>query len=101
MHLPHYPPERFVRESKNGVYGAAVACIDWATDVLLHELKALGLDDNTLVLFTSDNGSRARDEGGSNGPLRATKGTTWEAVSACPLLRAGRDGFRRGQRVRS
>ena len=86
VHLPHYPPERFVRESKNGVYGAAVACIDWATDVLLHELKALGLDDNTLVLFTSDNGSRARDEGGSNGPLRATKGTTWEGGQRVPLI---------------
>lgn len=86
VHLPHYPPERFVRESENGVYGAAVACIDWATDVLLHELKALGLDDNTLVLFTSDNGSRARDEGGSNGPLRATKGTTWEGGQRVPLI---------------
>jgi arylsulfatase A-like enzyme len=78
VHLPHYPPERFVRESDNGVYGAAVACIDWAADVLFHELKALGLDDDTLVIFTSDNGSRVRDEGGSNGQLRGTKGTTWE-----------------------
>ena len=78
VHLPHYPPERFVRESANGVYGAAVACIDWATDVLLQELKAQGLDENTLVIFTSDNGSRVRDEGGSNGALRGTKGTTWE-----------------------
>ena len=78
VHLPHYPPERFIRESDNGVYGAAVACIDWATDVLLHELKYLGLDDDTLVIFTSDNGSRVRDEGGSNGALRGTKGTTWE-----------------------
>ena len=36
VHLPHYPPERFLAESQNGVYGAAVACIDWATDLLLH-----------------------------------------------------------------
>jgi arylsulfatase A-like enzyme len=86
VHLPHYPPERFVRESDNGVYGAAVACIDWATDVLLHELKALGLDDNTLVIFTSDNGSRARDEGGSNAPLRSTKGTTWEGGQRVPCI---------------
>jgi arylsulfatase A len=86
VHLPHYPPERFVRESDNGVYGAAVACIDWATDVLLNELKALGLDDNTLVIFTSDNGSRARDEGGSNAPLRSTKGTTWEGGQRVPCI---------------
>ena len=99
VHLPHYPPERFVRESENGVYGAAVACIDWVTDVLLHELKALGLDDNTLVLFTSDNGSRAR-EGAAMGRCAPPRARPGKAVSAC-LLRAGRDGFRRGQRVRS
>jgi arylsulfatase A len=86
VHLPHYPPQRFMPDSKNGVYGAAVACIDWATDVLLHELKDLGLDDNTLVIFTSDNGSRARDEGGSNAPLRATKGTTWEGGQRVPCI---------------
>jgi arylsulfatase A-like enzyme len=86
VHLPHYPPERFIRDSQNGVYGAAVACIDWATSVLFHELKTLGLDDNTLVIFTSDNGSRARDEGGSNAPLRATKATTWEGGQRVPCL---------------
>ena len=86
VHLPHYPPVHFVQESENGVYGAAVACIDWAAAVLFHELKSLGLDDNTLVIFTSDNGSRARDEGGSNAPLRATKGTTWEGGQRVPCI---------------
>ena len=86
VHLPHYPPERFLRESENGVYGAAVACIDWAAACIFHELKSLGLDDNTLVIFTSDNGSRARDEGGSNAPLRATKGTTWEGGQRVPCI---------------
>lgn len=86
VHLPHYPPERFIRDSQNGVYGAAVACIDWATSVLFHELKTLDLDDNTLVIFTSDNGSRARDEGGSNAPLRSTKATTWEGGQRVPCL---------------
>ena len=86
VHLPHYPPARFVAESENGVYGAAVAAIDWAADVLFDELQSLGLDDNTLVIFTSDNGSRARDEGGSNGPLRSTKGTTWEGGQRVPCI---------------
>lgn len=86
VHLPHYPPQRFISDSKNGVYGAAVACIDWATSVLFHELESLGLDENTLVIFTSDNGSRARDEGGSNAPLRATKGTTWEGGQRVPCI---------------
>lgn len=86
VHLPHYPPQRFIPDSKNGVYGAAVACIDWATNVLFHELESLELDENTLVIFTSDNGSRARDEGGSNAPLRATKGTTWEGGQRVPCI---------------
>ena len=86
VHLPHYPPARFVAASENGVYGAAVAAIDWAADVLFDELQSLGLDDNTLVIFTSDNGSRARDEGGSNAPLRSTKGTTWEGGQRVPCI---------------
>ena len=55
-----------------------MAAIDLAAGVLLAELERLGLTDNTVVIFTSDNGSRARDEGGSNDPLRGGKGTTWE-----------------------
>lgn len=86
VHLPIYVQDRFMRESSNGRYGAAVACIDWATGVILDELKALGLDENTLVIFTSDNGSRARDEGGSNGPLRGTKATTWEGGMRVPCI---------------
>jgi len=86
VHLPLYVPDRFLRESKNGRYGAAVACIDWATGVILHELRALGLEDNTLVIFTSDNGSRCRGEGGSNAPLRGTKGTTWEGGQRVPCI---------------
>ena len=86
VHLPHYPAERFLRESENGPYGGAVAAIDWATDVLLHELKALGLDEETLVVFTSDNGSRMQGQGGSNGSLRGIKGSTWEGGMRVPMI---------------
>ena len=86
VHLPHYPPERFLLTAKNGRYGAAVECIDWATGAILHELRTLGLDENTLVMFTSDNGSRVRGEGGSNGPLNGTKATTWEGGMRLPLV---------------
>ena len=86
VHLPIYAPERFLRESENGRYGAAVACIDWATGVLMQELKSLGQDEDTLIIFTSDNGSRCRDEGGSNGALRGTKGTTWEGGQRVPCI---------------
>jgi arylsulfatase A len=77
VHLPHYVPQSFLKKSLNGVYGGAVAHIDWSVSVLLDELKQLGIDENTLIVFTSDNGSNRRF-GGSNLPLRGRKGTTWE-----------------------
>lgn len=86
VHVPIYPPERFLRQSTNGRYGAGVECIDWAAGVLLDELKTLGLDENTLVIFTSDNGSRVRGEGGSNSPLRGIKGETWEGGMRVPCI---------------
>jgi arylsulfatase A-like enzyme len=85
VHVPLYVQERFARESANGAYGAAVAAIDWATAAILHELRELGLDDDTVVIFTSDNGSRGVD-GGSNAPLRGAKATTWEGGMRVPCL---------------
>ncbi len=85
VHLPHYAPERFVRLSQNGRYGACVEALDWSTAVLLDELRALALDGRTLVIFTSDNGSRG-DRGGSNGPLRGAKATSWEGGFRVPCL---------------
>jgi len=78
VHVPLFVPQRFLKTSRNGGYGGAVECIDWVAEVLFHELERLGIDGETLVIFTSDNGSRAGGEGGSNAPLRGTKGTTWE-----------------------
>ncbi len=86
VHLPLYAPKRFMEQSENGRYGAAVECVDWSVSVLLNELRRLGLDENTIVAFTSDNGSRNRDEGGSNAPLRGTKGTTWEGGMRLPCI---------------
>ena len=86
VHLPIYAPARFLRESRNGAYGAAVACIDWAAGVIMAELRRLGLEDNTMVIFTSDNGSRCRGEGGSNGVLRGIKTTTWEGGQRVPCI---------------
>ncbi|MCB0976372.1 MAG: sulfatase-like hydrolase/transferase, partial [Acidimicrobiales bacterium] len=57
VHLPIYVEERFAGASANGRYGDAVASIDWATDVVVGELDALGLAEDTLVVFTSDNGA--------------------------------------------
>ncbi len=86
VHLPLIVPEHFLSRSLNGRYGAAVLAIDWATGVLMRVLQELGIDDDTLVLFTSDNGSRAHGEGGSNGGLRGHKGQTWEGGMRVPLI---------------
>lgn len=85
VHLPIYASEKFLSRSKNGPYGAGVQCVDWAMGVLLWELQRLGLDQNTLTIFTSDNGSRG-DHGGSNAPLRGTKGTCWEGGQRLPCI---------------
>jgi len=86
VHVPLFVPKQFLEASRNGGYGGAVACIDWSTGVLMHKLRELGIDENTLIIFTSDNGSRAREEGGSNAPCRGTKGTTWEGGQRVPCL---------------
>lgn len=86
VHLPIYVQEQFEAASRNGRYGAAVASIDWATQVVLTELESLGLDERTLVVFTSDNGSLGGDGGGSNAPLRGHKGTTWEGGMRVPAI---------------
>lgn len=86
VHVPLFVPKQFLDTSRNGAYGGAVACIDWAMGMIEAELKRLGTKEDTLVIFTSDNGSRARDEGGSNAPLRGTKGQTWEGGQRVPCI---------------
>ena len=86
VHLPLYAAEKFVKESKNGDYGACVASIDWSTKVIFDELKELGIDENTIVIFTSDNGSRLQNQGGSNGDLRGGKGQTWDGGQRVPCI---------------
>ena len=85
VHLPLYAPERFVRESINGDFGACVECVDWAIGVMINELKKLGNYENTIIIITSDNGSLAAN-GASNGKLRGRKATTWEGGMRVPCI---------------
>lgn len=83
VHLPLYAPLRFVDESQNGDFGACVAAVDWALAAMVQELKYQGIYENTLLIFTSDNGSRG-DHGASNAPLRGRKGFTYEGGMRVP-----------------
>lgn len=82
--------DRFLGQSQNSDYGAAVECIDWATGVLIDELERQRLDENTLIIFTTDNGCRG-DYGGSNASLRGGKLTTWEGYEGVLHNVLGRD----------
>ena len=89
--LPHIPLARsagFEGHSAAGIYGDVVEEIDSSTGRILDALKANGLDRNTLVVFTSDNGPWLPfgAHGGSAGPLRAGKGTTWEGGVRTPAI---------------
>ena len=85
VHLPLYAAPMFVERSRNGDYGACVMAIDWAVGSIITELKKQKLYEDTIVIFTSDNGSR-NDFGESNGPLRGTKATTWEGGQRVPFI---------------
>jgi len=85
VHVPLYVPDRFMKDSRDGLYGGAVSCLDWAAGVILHELKSLDIDENTLIIFTSDNGARWTSNDG-NRPLRGCKGTTWEGGMRVPCI---------------
>ena len=88
MHVPLFPHQDFAGKSNNGTYGDWVEEVDWSVGQVLGSLKKLGLDDNTLVVFTSDNGPWASKgkAGGVAGPLRGSKGSTLEGGVREPTI---------------
>ena len=88
VHVPIFPGKRFQGKSRNGGYGDWVEEIDWSVGEVMRALKASGADENTLVVFTSDNGPWASE--GSNGgvatPLRGSKGGTLEGGVREPTI---------------
>ncbi len=82
-HIPLGASERFRGKSPLGLYGDVVEEIDWSTGEILGALKKHGLDKQTLVMFSSDNGPWYQ---GSPGRLRGRKGTTWEGGQRVPFI---------------
>jgi arylsulfatase A len=82
-HVPLHTTAPFEGQSDAGLYGDVVETIDWSMGQLLAKLESLGIDDNTLVIFTSDNGPWWE---GSPGPFRDRKGSSWEGGQRVPFI---------------
>lgn len=87
-HVPLFASEDFKGSSLRGLYGDVIEEIDWGVGRILDYLKGEGLDKNTLVVFTSDNGPWVTyfEQGGSPGLLYGAKGTSYEGGVRVPGL---------------
>jgi len=87
-HIPLFRSKEFVDTSLRGIYGDAVQEIDAGIGQIVETLRQQGLAENTLVIFTSDNGPwlTFHDHGGSAGLLRDGKGSTWEGGMREPTI---------------
>ena len=79
-HEPLYVSEKFEGKSELGLYGDVIMELDWSMGQIVKALKEEGIFDNTIVIFTSDNGPRI----GSAKPLRGLKAETWEGGHRVP-----------------
>ncbi len=85
-HVPLHASDRFRGKSKAGLYGDTVEEIDWSCGQILKTLADLSIDENTLVIFTSDNGPKGGDNGGRAIPLRKGKGSGYEGGFRVPCI---------------
>jgi arylsulfatase len=89
--MPHVPlgvSDRFRGKSKQGLYGDVMMEMDWSVGRIMRALEKNKLKNNTLVIFTSDNGPWMNygNHAGSTGPLREGKGTSWEGGVRVPCI---------------
>jgi len=89
--MPHVPlavSDKFKGQSERGLYGDVIMEIDWSVGEILAALKKFNIDQNTIVIFTSDNGPWLSygGHGGSAYPLRQGKGTSFEGGMREPFI---------------
>lgn len=89
--MPHVPlavSDKFKGKSEQGLYGDVMMEIDWSVGQILSTLRELGLEENTLVIVTSDNGPWANygNHAGSAGGLREAKATTFDGGNRIPCI---------------
>ncbi|XP_049900693.1 N-acetylgalactosamine-6-sulfatase [Epinephelus moara] len=88
-HAPVYASKHFLGRSQRGRYGDAVMELDYSVGQILSLLQSLGIENNTFVFFTSDNGAAlvsSPNESGSNGPFLCGKQTTFEGGMREPAI---------------
>ena len=88
-HLPIFADEAFQGRSLGGPYGDTIEEIDWSVGEIIKALETAGLDENTLVFFSSDNGpwhSASTEFSGSAGPLRGSKQEVYEGGVRVPTV---------------
>jgi len=87
-HVPLHVSDKFKGKSARGLYGDVIMEIDWSVGQILGALKRHGIDEQTLVVFTSDNGPWLLygDHAGSAGRLREGKATAFEGGVRVPAL---------------
>lgn len=88
VHIPLGVSEKFRGKSSQGIYGDVMMEVDWSIGEIMKALERSGLEKNTLVIFTSDNGPWLNfgDHAGTSGGLREGKGTSWEGGQRVPCI---------------
>ncbi|MEM1326049.1 MAG: sulfatase [Bacteroidota bacterium] len=87
-HVPIYASPEFQGTSERGLYGDVIQEMDWSTGQILKQLEAYDILENTLIIFSSDNGPWLvmEDHGGSSGQLREGKQFTFDGGMRVPTL---------------
>ena len=87
-HVPIFASKDFQGRSEGGKYGDVIEEIDWSVGKVVEALEQQGIRENTLIIFTSDNGpwTMFGPHGGTAGPLRGEKGTSWEGGYRVPAI---------------
>ncbi|MEI6780137.1 MAG: sulfatase [Verrucomicrobiota bacterium] len=87
-HVPLHVSDKFRGKTERGLYGDVIEEIDWSVGQVMDALKRTGVEDNTWVIYTSDNGPWLSygDHAGSAYPLREGKGTCWEGGTREPCI---------------
>ncbi|MCC6288717.1 MAG: sulfatase [Chitinophagaceae bacterium] len=87
-HVPLFPNAKFAGKSARGIYGDIIEEIDWSVGEIMKALKQNGINDNTYIVYISDNGpwKLFKELGGSTGPLYGAKGNSYEGGVRVPAV---------------